>query len=187
MEDQADQRDNPLSSPKQPWARRTALILGAALGMGLLTFFHGDGLSYFSHDPKACVNCHIMGAQYQSWQGASHHTVAACVDCHLPEALVPKLLAKASNGWHHSRGFTLEDFHEPIMIKPGNARILQDNCLRCHGDVVHELVAGVTTDKNALTCVHCHAAVGHGERTGLGGPDQGEELELQIARERSGL
>jgi cytochrome c nitrite reductase small subunit len=109
------------------------------------------------------------------------------VDCHLPEALVPKLLAKASNGWHHSRGFTLEDFHEPIMIKPGNARILQDNCLRCHGDVVHELVAGVTTDKNALTCVHCHAAVGHGERTGLGGPDQGEELELQIARERSGL
>ena len=46
---------------------------------------------------------------------------------------MPKYLAKASNGWHHSKGFTLEDFHEPIMIKPVNARILQESCLKCHG------------------------------------------------------
>ena len=34
------------------------------------------------------------------------------------------------------------DFHDPIMIKPRNARILQENCLRCHGDFVHDIVAG---------------------------------------------
>ena len=27
------------------------------------------------------------------------------------------------------------------MIKPRNAAILQENCLRCHGDFVHDIVA----------------------------------------------
>lgn len=155
----------------------TALLIGLAAGMGALAFYHGEGLSYFSSDPKACVNCHIMRPQYEAWQKSSHHAAAGCVDCHLPVALGPKLLAKASNGWHHSKGFTLEDFPEPILIKPGNSRILQENCLRCHGDMVHELVAGATTDENALRCVHCHAAVGHGEAAGLGGPDRVELIE----------
>jgi cytochrome c nitrite reductase small subunit len=118
-----------------------------------------------------------MQSLYDSWQKASHHGTAVCVDCHLPIALLPKYLAKASNGWHHSKGFTLEDFHEPILIKPGNARILQENCLRCHGEMVHELLAGATTDADALTCVHCHAAVGHGEQVGLGGPERNWHVE----------
>ena len=32
------------------------------------------------------------------------------------------------------------DFHEPIMITPRNAETLQENCLRCHGDFVHDIV-----------------------------------------------
>lgn len=160
----------PPSPPsRRPWILASAL--GVLLGLGLFTFQYGEGLSYFSADPRACANCHIMQPQYDSWQKASHHTVAACVDCHLPVSLVPKLLAKASNGWHHSKGFTLQDFHEPIMIKPGNSAILQENCLRCHGDLVHNLVAGMHTEKDAVSCVHCHASVGHGETTGLGGPE----------------
>jgi cytochrome c nitrite reductase small subunit len=83
-------------------------------------------------------------------------------------SLPEKLLVKASNGYHHSKGFTLQDFDEPIRIKPGNARVLQENCLRCHGDVVHDLVAGATTDKRAVSCVHCHAGAGHGQTAGLG-------------------
>jgi cytochrome c nitrite reductase small subunit len=48
------------------------------------------------------------------------------------------------------------------MIKPKNARILQENCLACHRDMVEHLVAGATTDQDAVSCVHCHAGVGHG-------------------------
>jgi cytochrome c nitrite reductase small subunit len=160
--------------PSARASRRTLILVAACgilLGLGLFTFQYGEGLSYFSSDPRACVNCHIMQPQYDSWQKASHHTSAACVDCHLPVALLPKLLAKASNGWHHSKGFTLLDFAEPIMIKPGNSRILQENCLRCHGDLVHNLVAGMHTERDAVSCVHCHSSVGHGETTGLGGPE----------------
>jgi cytochrome c nitrite reductase small subunit len=140
------------------------VLLGVCLGVGLFTFRYAAGLSYFSSDPRACVNCHIMNDQYASWQMGPHHGAARCVDCHLPHEGLQKLLAKAQNGYHHSRGFTLQDFDEPIIIKPGNSRILQDNCLRCHADVVHGLVAGSTTDRGAVRCVHCHRGVGHGAR-----------------------
>jgi cytochrome c nitrite reductase small subunit len=102
--------------------------------------------------------------------------MATCVDCHLPHTFIEKYIAKAENGYHHSKGFTLQDFHEPIMIKEKNSRILQDNCIRCHGDLVHGLAAGRA--REAVNCVHCHDAVGHGPRTGLGGPDWGIEEEL---------
>jgi len=153
-----------------------AAVAGVLLGVGAYTFNYAQGLSYLSSDPKACVNCHIMRPQYESWQKSSHHAVAGCVDCHLPHDLVGKYLAKAENGWHHSKGFTLQDFHEPIMIKPKNAAILQDNCLGCHGELVHELVGGVNGDPDEVQCVHCHSGVGHGETTGLGGPERADEI-----------
>lgn len=141
-----------------------AVLLGITLGVGFFTFGYAEGLSYFSSDPKACVNCHIMNDEYASWTKSSHHAVAKCVDCHLPHEIGPKLLAKAENGWNHSKGFTLQDFHEPIMIGERNAKILQESCLVCHGDFVHNIVAGSSTAKDAVSCVHCHKHVGHGPR-----------------------
>jgi cytochrome c nitrite reductase small subunit len=149
-----------------------AIMVGLLLGVGGYTFLYAKGLSYMSDDPQVCANCHIMQPQYDSWQKASHHAVAVCVDCHLPHDFFGKYLAKADNGWHHSKGFTLQDFHEPIMIKEPNARILQENCLACHGDLVHELVVGVNGQSEEVRCVHCHVEVGHGETTGLGGPEK---------------
>lgn len=139
-------------------------LLGALLGMGAFTFRFGEGLSYFSTDPRACKNCHIMNDEYDSWTKGVHHASAKCIDCHLPHAFVPKYLAKASNGYHHSKGFTFQDFHEPILIKPRNAAILQANCLRCHGDFVHDIVRGGTAVDDEARCVHCHRNVGHGAR-----------------------
>jgi len=141
-----------------------AVLLGALLGLGTFTFDYGEGLSYFSTDPRACKNCHVMNDEYDSWTKASHHGVATCVDCHLPHEFIPKYIAKADNGYHHSKGFTFMDFHEPIMIKPGNSRILQDSCLRCHADFVHDIVGGSTEAVDAVSCVHCHRSVGHGAR-----------------------
>jgi cytochrome c nitrite reductase small subunit len=141
-----------------------AILLGTVAGTGLFTFHYAEGLSYFSTDPLACKNCHIMNSEFDSWTRGAHHAVAKCVDCHLPHTFIAKYLAKASNGYHHSKGFTFQDFHEPILIKPHNAAILQDNCLRCHGDFVHDIVRGSTTAEGAVTCVHCHRSVGHGAR-----------------------
>jgi cytochrome c nitrite reductase small subunit len=158
-----------------------SLLAGIPLGLGGFTFVYAEGASYLSSDPAACVSCHIMRSQFESWQKGSHHAVATCVDCHIPAALPWKYLAKARNGFNHSKAFTLQDFPEPIRITPPNAAALQENCLRCHEALVHELVSA--DERDAVECVHCHAAVGHGEPAGLGGPDSGERAE--IARRRA--
>jgi cytochrome c nitrite reductase small subunit len=142
-----------------------AALVGIIIGLSFFTFDYAEGFSYFSTDPRACANCHIMNSQYDSWTKAPHHGAARCVDCHLPHDFVPKYMAKASNGYHHSKGFTFMDFHEPIMIKPNNAGILQDSCIRCHEPLVHELVHGSrSVSGEAVQCVHCHRNVGHGAR-----------------------
>lgn len=150
--------------PRRFWFRAwlaIAIPLGAAMGLGLYTFSYAEGLSYLSNNPKDCAHCHIMNEQYDGWVKGPHHNVATCNDCHVPHDFVGKYLSKASNGYHHSKGFTLQDFHEPIMIKPRNAAALQENCLGCHGDFVHDIVAGSTTADDAVSCVHCHRHVGH--------------------------
>lgn len=150
--------------------RRIALggMVGTAAGLGTFTFNYAEGLSYFGHDPRSCVNCHIMQPQFEGWQHSGHHHVATCQDCHVPhDSFVKWLVAEADNGYRHSKGFTLQDFHEPILITERNREILQENCVRCHQDVVHELVEGSRSrdvEGGAVSCVHCHARVGHGAR-----------------------
>lgn len=142
-----------------------AILLGALGGLGAYTFHFAQGLSYLSTDPKACANCHIMNDEYDSWQKAGHHQAAKCIDCHLPHEFIPKYMAKADNGWRHSKAFTLQNFHEPIQITPHNADHLQENCLRCHGEFVHELVPDArSASRESIQCVHCHRDVGHGAR-----------------------
>ena len=145
-----------------------AAMLGLLAGIGGFTFLYAEGLSYMSDDPKVCVNCHIMQPQFDSWQKASHHTVATCVDCHLPHGFFGKYYSKAENGYHHSVAFTFQNFHEPIMIKAKSGRILQDNCLYCHGGLVHEQIVRAAKESDEVRCVHCHRSVGHGATTGLG-------------------
>ena len=150
------------------------MVAGLSMGIGLFTFDYAEGTSYFSKSPEACINCHIMRPQYDSWLKSSHKTAATCVDCHLPHGFVEKYLAKAENGWNHSKAFTLQNFHEPIMINQKNSRILQENCISCHQDLTHAqttLHAFPTIDRKEVgqfTCVHCHAGAGHGEAVGMG-------------------
>jgi cytochrome c nitrite reductase small subunit len=149
-------------SLRRPGLLLSALV-GVMLGSGSYTVYYGEGLSYLSNDPKACVNCHIMRDQYDGWLKASHHSVATCNDCHVPhESFLAKYLSKAENGFWHSKGFTLQDFHEPIRIRPHNRQTLEANCVRCHGNLVNEITRHYASDAESISCVKCHAPVGHG-------------------------
>jgi cytochrome c nitrite reductase small subunit len=145
----------------------TCILIGIPVGVAAATFRYGEGLSYFSNDPRACMNCHIMTEQYDSWSKSGHHHVAACNDCHLPHSLVPKLIAKSRNGWNHSYAFTMQNFHEPIRIGQKNREIVQESCLHCHQDFVHSVVVAQTTytgpasAEKTVDCIHCHKGVGH--------------------------
>ena len=144
---------------------RAFAVLGAAfgiaLGLGLYTVRYAEALAYLSDEPEACVNCHIMRDQFESWSKGPHAAVATCNDCHTPHDLVGKYVSKALNGFHHSRAFTLQDFHEPIQITERNARALQASCTTCHGELVAELHAARGA-REEVRCVSCHRSVGHG-------------------------
>lgn len=141
-----------------------AALVGAVFGLGLFTFHYGEGLSYFSTDPAACKNCHVMNDQYESWQHGPHHAVAGCIDCHLPHDFIAKYISKADNGYRHSKGFTFMDFHDPIRMIDRSIKTLQANCVRCHSDFVHDIVGGSSTNEGAILCTHCHRQIGHGGR-----------------------
>ena len=139
-----------------------AILLGALVGLGGSTFIYGKGLSYFSNDPQSCKNCHIMNDQYDGWLKSSHHAVATCNDCHSPHFLLPKLVSKADNGFWHSKGFTLQDFPEPIRIRKHNRQVLNRNCMECHHEFVEDVVAAHGNDDTRFDCIRCHVASGHG-------------------------
>lgn len=141
-----------------------SVLMGIVLGTGGYTVRYAEGFSYLSSDPRACVNCHIMRDEYDGWQKASHHAVATCNDCHVPHALIPKYMVKAENGLWHSKGFTLQDFHEPIQLRPVSSRILNANCIECHQDFVNDILGHGVAGDQTTGCVHCHASVGHGPR-----------------------
>jgi cytochrome c nitrite reductase small subunit len=159
--------DEVMSARASPEARRAGIcfacaMLGFAAGAGGYVFVYARGASYLSDDPAACNNCHVMNEHYDGWLKSSHRAAATCNDCHTPHAAIPKYLAKAENGFHHSKAFTLQDFREPIRIREKNARVLEQNCLRCHAEMVSELVEHRPDRQKPPDCVRCHADVGHG-------------------------
>jgi cytochrome c nitrite reductase small subunit len=139
-----------------------AVLLGIPLGLGGYTFVYAKGFSYLSTDPRACVNCHIMNDQYDAWRKSGHRHAATCVECHLPAKGLAKWTTKADQGFRHSLAFTLQNFKEPIEITPGDRRVVQVNCLRCHGDFVHAVSADPEAPTQQPSCMHCHASAGHG-------------------------
>ena len=140
------------------------LLLGVFLGLSGFTFVYAHGASYLSNDPRACVNCHIMREQYDGWQKMPHHAVATCNDCHVPQDVLGKYATKVEHGYRHSKGFTLQDFHEPIQITARDRKIVENNCVRCHGEFVADITAHTAYPEDAVSCSRCHSDIGHGPK-----------------------
>jgi cytochrome c nitrite reductase small subunit len=146
--------------PLRVWLLFAALA-GGIVGFGSYTFAYAQGLSYFSDDPSACANCHVMREVFEGWNKGSHKAVASCNDCHTPHSsLVEKYVVKGLNGWNHSKAFTFDDWPEPIQITPFNKTIAQENCLSCHANLVSYI--SHPHSSHPTDCLTCHRGVGHG-------------------------
>ncbi|HQR46210.1 MAG TPA: cytochrome c nitrite reductase small subunit [Thermoanaerobaculia bacterium] len=133
-----------------------AATAGLALGVGAYAFYYAKGYSYFGNDPASCANCHVMSAHYAAWQAGPHHNAATCNDCHTPPGAVSKYAVKARNGWHHSMAFTLGGYPDVIRARPESSAVVEANCRHCHADLVD-----VMDPDGTVSCVRCHASVGH--------------------------
>ncbi len=133
-------------------------------------------LSYLSHAPKACINCHVMNTQYATWQHSSHAQRATCIECHLPtDGFFKKYLAKARDGWNHSTAFTFNTFRQRIQISKNGADRVEANCISCHAKVVSQIRENSDRyhdfnnlqQTNDVRCWDCHRDVPHGRVRGL--------------------
>ena len=155
-----------LPTPASPLTRMLGVVIAVAVGftfgIGAYTFVYAKGGSYLSNDPRACANCHIMQDHLDGWVKSSHRSAATCNDCHTPAGLIPKYFTKADHGFFHSLAFTTGNFHDPIQIKDRSRRVTEGACRRCHQDIVHDITI-VKTAGNEISCLRCHAEVGHME------------------------
>jgi len=139
------------------------LVLGLFFGVSMFTFHYAEGAAYLSDDPTACINCHVMREQFDGWQKASHHAHATCNDCHVPhDTLAAKYAVKAENGFWHSYYFTFNSFHEPIRMREVSEIVVENNCRRCHDTLTSQMGIAHEAGRGEVSCLHCHASVGHG-------------------------
>ena len=144
-----------------PEGLRLALygMVGVLLGLGLYLVRIANLPSYLSDDPRACINCHIMNPEYETWQHSSHGRVTTCNDCHVPhDNVVAKYLFKMEDGLRHSAMFTLHLEPQVIKARPVAQRVIQRNCLRCHGDQLDHAGPSLAS----RLCLDCHREVPHG-------------------------
>lgn len=153
-----------------------SVLVGSTLSLGVFTFGYAKGYSYFTSDPTACANCHVMQDHLDAWSRGSHKAVATCNDCHMPRGFIPKYLAKAENGFWHSLGFTTGNFPDPLRIRPVNTAITERACRTCHAELTSQMdPAADLAARGAVpqyrlpvphgepdgSCLRCHASVGH--------------------------
>ena len=159
--------------PPKGWKMVAAIISGSITGIGLYAVYTSNAVSYLSDNPTTCVNCHIMAPEYSTWEHSSHREKAHCNDCHVPHNNdFNKWFFKAKDGIRHATIFTARQESQTIFIKEAGVKVVQDNCVRCHTELITEAKLLVQTEvfhnqfKDRL-CWDCHREVPHGRVNSL--------------------
>ena len=159
--------------PPRRWRVPVLLLLGIFAGLFLYILYISNAFSYISDDPKACVNCHIMAPQYATWYHSAHREVTNCNSCHVPHNNVfNKYYFKAKDGLRHATIFTLRNEPQVIFIKEEGKHAVQNNCIRCHNDLISSKKIRVLSDhlyehRTNRLCWDCHREVPHGRVNSL--------------------
>ena len=136
------------------WLSLLVLVVVGA-GLGAFLAFGPPQLYAKSGSPEFCGSCHVMESRYEAWFHAGAHRRVKCVDCHLPnDTALGHLTAKALDGGQEFLAFHTGRFAEDIRLSSHGAKVLKENCLRCHA----ETMARVNEDRN---CWDCHRRLGH--------------------------
>lgn len=159
--------------PPEKWRLPAAIVAGLMIGLLLYAMYVSNAVSYMSDKPETCVNCHIMAPEYATWNHSSHREHASCNDCHVPHNnAINKWYFKAKDGLRHATIFTAGAEPQTIFIKEEGTQVVQNNCVRCHNDLVTNEKLLVQTDVynehfEGRLCWECHREVPHGRVNSL--------------------
>jgi cytochrome c nitrite reductase small subunit len=159
--------------PPDKWKFPVIILLGIMTGLLFQIIIISKAPSYLSDDPEVCINCHVMIPQFATWDRGSHGRVAECNDCHVPhDNIFNKYFFKAKDGLRHSSMFTLRMEPQVIQIKEAGKEVVQENCIRCHTNLVHPVSMRAINNKSILEkgdgyCWRCHRETPHGKVNSL--------------------
>ncbi len=159
--------------PPQKWKTLIFILSGIFIGLIVYIFYISKAHSYLSDDPKTCVNCHIMAPQYATWNHSAHREVTNCNECHVPhDNIVNHYYFKAKDGLRHATIFTLRTEPQVIKMHEPGQRVVQQNCVRCHTDLLTDARMLQKTDhfhefRKDRQCWDCHRHVPHGRVSSL--------------------
>ena len=127
--------------PTRTWKLAAIIAGGILCGLGSYTLYASRAWTYLSDDPATCVNCHIMGPYYATWNHSSHSRNATCNDCHVPhENAVKKWFFKGMDGMRHASVFMMRGEPQVIQAIDESAEVIMNNCIRCHTQLNTEFV-----------------------------------------------
>lgn len=119
--------------PSRKWKMTAIVLAGILVGGEGLFLYQLRAHTYLGDDPSACVNCHIMAPFYATWFHSSHSRHATCNDCHVPhENAVKKWTFKGMDGMRHVAAFLTHSEPQVIQANPESAKVIMNNCIRCH-------------------------------------------------------
>jgi len=160
--------------PPEQWKLPVVVLMGIFTGLAIYIFIVSNASSYLSDKPETCINCHVMNPQYASWQHSSHREVANCNDCHVPHNNVfNKYFFKAKDGMRHASMFTLRMEPQVIQIKEAGKKVVHQNCIRCHGNLLEVphmqsvIHSDYYTERTGRQCWDCHRETPHGKVNSL--------------------
>lgn len=154
--------------PPLSWKLSVIILMGMLTGIFFLVLHISMAASYLSDEPKTCINCHVMYPQYASWTKGSHANVATCSDCHVPQDnLFRKYFFKGSDGMRHATYFTMRWEPQTIQLKNAGMSVVQENCIRCHMDLVDmtqlvTVTGSMARNDEGKLCWGCHQETPHG-------------------------
>ena len=159
--------------PPDSWRFYINLLIAVMIGLSAYLLHVSKATSYLSDNPKTCVNCHIMAPQYATYAHSSHREWAHCNDCHVPHNnVINKYYFKAKDGLRHASMFTLRKEPQVIFIHEAGREVVQDNCIRCHSNLLTDSKLLARTDvyhhqRTERPCWECHREVPHGRVNSL--------------------
>ena len=150
-----------------------AIIIGGIIcGLGIYTAYASRFASYLSDEPSTCVNCHIMGPYYATWNHSSHSRNTTCNDCHVPhENAVRKWMFKGIDGMRHASVFMMKGEPQVIQAIDESASVIMNNCIRCHEQLNTEFVNTgkvnykMVKEGEGKACWDCHREIPHGKNS----------------------
>lgn len=137
------------------------IVLGVLVLLGAIAAFVMFGPPNYAEklaEPEFCASCHVMDPMYASYVNSAHGTVTeSCNDCHLPnDGFIRHWTADAFVGMRDLVKFNLNIIPEFIRVHPRSVRWIDENCRRCHDDVITEIHPPA-----GKQCWDCHREVQH--------------------------